>query len=159
MVDAATLFGIASAATVTVAAFSLRERQAKTVAGAILLTGWAIANMTGYGHNIFWPVMDALLGALFLMAWIERPSHWKIELFTLFVAQTVCHSGHHIALALGFDFGYGYVAALNALFLCQLWVIASDGAERGWNIMRDRINAVSGGTWTDRAGVSTRQER
>lgn len=157
-IDPATLMGLASAATVMVAAFSLRERHAKTVAGVMLFIGWIAANITGYANNIFWPVMDAILGALFLMAWIEQRSHWKLELFVLFVAQDACHSIYHIALAVGPNIGYGYVAALNALFLCQLWVVASDGAGRGWNFMCGWLGSFSSRYGFDRDGVSARRE-
>lgn len=142
MIDLAGSFGIASAATIGFAALSLRERDVKTLAGIVLFTGWMIANISGHQHNLFWPIMDALFGAIFATMWIERPSAWRARVFACLMLQCVCHVAYHIALAFDVYIGYGYTAALNALFLCQLLIVSNDGMRRGWNLFSDWCAAI-----------------
>lgn len=105
---------------------------------ATILAGWAVGNATNAdGQDAIWPIMDAIISMSIALAWVENPTFWKAKIFILFIAQCVCHVAYHVALAFDARIGYCYTAALNALFLCQLWVVSSDGIERGRDYMRD----------------------
>lgn len=152
--------GIGSAAAFGLAALSRRQRRAKTIAGCALFAGWALANATNSQEaELVWPIMDAFLGCGFMLAWVDAPARWKIQLFGLFMMQTMCHVCYHVALALGANFGYGYTAALNALFLCQLWVVGSDGAQRGRDYLRDWIASSASRLRPYGAGAFARKAR
>lgn len=123
------LFGLMSAAAVWLAALSYSDRQARTIAATFLMAAWLLANVS-FGTRLLWPIMDATFETLFILWWIDNPRSWKIYLFWLFLMQSLCHAAYHIALAFGGNVGYCYTAALNALFVCQLLVVSSDGIKR-----------------------------
>lgn len=124
------LFGFMSAAAVWLAALSYIDRKARTIAATFLMATWALSSLS-LELRLLWPIMDATFGTLFILWWIDNPRSWKIYLFWLFLMQSLCHAAYHIALAFGGNVGYCYTAALNALFVCQLLVVSSDGIKRG----------------------------
>lgn len=131
-------YGSMSAAAVWLAALSASERDGRLLASLALFCVWAVANATNQivSENI-WPIMDALMGMAFILAWLDAPSPWKANLFGAYMMQCLCHVAYHLALVIGWDIGYVYTAALNALFVLQLWIVASDGAKRGRDYMRN----------------------
>lgn len=154
------LYGIASAATIWFAALSLRERDAKTLAAIVLFAGWMTYNLSNeFSTDLFWPIMDALFGAIFATMWIERPSTWKARVFACLMLQCVCHVAYHLALAFDVYIGYGYTAALNALFLCQLLIVSNDGMRRGWNLFSDWCAAILDRNRGYGIGASTRKAK
>lgn len=129
-------YGLASAAAILLAALSRYEQIEKTLAAMALFAMFAASNIT-IEHRALWPIMDALMGMAFILAWLDAPSPWKAHLFGAYMMQCLCHVAYHLALVIGWDIGYVYTAALNALFVLQLWIVASDGAKRGRDYMRD----------------------
>lgn len=140
-------YGIASAAAFGFAALSTSERPCKMTVAATILAGWAVSNATNNAdQDVIWPIMDTLIAMSIALAWIDWPTAWKARLFVLFIMQSLCHVAYHTALVFGLGVGYGYTAALNALFVCQLWVVSSDGVKRGRDYLRDWFAGFHGRT-------------
>lgn len=135
----AIFYGVISAAALGFAALSLSERSARVISSGILGISCLLSNASAGTSELLWPVMDSLLGAFFILWWLDAPNMWKIRLFALFMMQSACHVVYYAALAFGLDVGYCYTAALNALFVCQLYVVSSDGIRRG----RDHVGSWS----------------
>lgn len=142
------LFGLMSAAAVWLAALSYSDRRDRTIAATFLMAAWLLANLS-LGHRLLWPIMDSMFGTMFILWWIDSPRPWKIYLFWLFLVQSLCHVAYHLALAFGGNVGYCYTAALNALFVCQLLVVSSDGIKRGRGVFIDWFVGFAGRAWPD----------
>jgi len=142
------VFGFMSAAAVWLAALSYVDRQARTIAATFLMATWALSSLS-LELRLLWPIMDTAFGGMFIMWWVDKPKMWKLGLFALFVMQSVCHVVYHAALAFGGNVGYCYTAALNALFICQLLVVSSDGIKRGRDLCIDWFADNFGRAWPD----------
>lgn len=126
------LYAAASAATIWFAAFSLSDRERRKVVAWALLYGCLVCNLAHmHRESIFYPIVDAALGYLFLCLWIDRPEKWLAQLFGAVMLMTLAHVAYQSALLLGIQIGYAYRTVLNGLFLCQLWIVAKDGLPRG----------------------------
>jgi len=127
------VYGLASAAAIGLAALSpVRDRTDKGNAALVLFSGWAASNI-GYWHYlpIAYPLIDALIGYVFLRLWLDGARAWAIQLFALVILQCVAHVAYQAALLIGINTGYVYRTVLNALFVCQLWIVSKDGIRRG----------------------------
>ena len=124
-------FGLASAATIWFAALSSFDAKRKRSFAALLFMGWAFCNLAYFIGNWTWPILfDAIAGLAAISMWRTRRAVWLRHLYYTYLAQLSMHCVYQVALAVGIDMGYAYAAALNILFLCQLWIIGNTGMRK-----------------------------
>lgn len=131
-------YGTASAATIGFAALSRSDRGARTAAATALFLLFLAANQTrDEDVRIWWIVLDGCMMVAVILSWVDCPRKWKAHLYGLYMAQMACHVVYYTALHMGGHIGYAYTAALNLLFLCQLWTVGGSGVKRAWNDYRN----------------------
>ena len=141
----APLYGVASAAAFGFAALSLSDRGSRTAIAAGLFSLWVAAWITDQpGIRIWWIVLDGCMMVAVILSWVDCPRKWKAQLYGLYMAQMACHACYYAALHMGWYIGYAYTAALNLLFLCQLWTVGGSGVKRAWNDYRNWFSPARG---------------
>lgn len=141
------LYGIASVAALGLASISNNsERHGRTVMALGLFSGWCAYKIMRLNHiSPSYPVIDLTLCYLAFMLWIERPQRWVQYIYLTLLAQMACHVIYQLALYQDIKIGYAYRAALNALFVCQLWIVKGDGGQRGLDYLHRRFVFGRGG--------------
>ena len=141
----APLYGVASAAAFGFAALSLSDRNSRSAIAAGLFALWVAAWVADQpGFRIWWIVLDGCMMVAVILSWVDCPRKWKAQLYGLYMAQMACHVCYYAALHMGGHIGYAYTAALNVLFLCQLWTVGGSGVKRAWNDYRNWFPPVRG---------------
>lgn len=141
----APLYGVASAAAFGLAALSLSDRGGRTAISAGIFALWVAAWLADQpGLRIWWIVLDGCMMVAVILSWVDCPRKWKAQLYGLYMAQMACHVCYYAALHMGGHIGYVYTAALNVLFLCQLWTVGGSGVKRAWNDYRNWFPPVRG---------------
>jgi hypothetical protein len=138
------LYVAASAATIGFAALSLpRDRHDRQIAAWALFACCLAYNLAHWHRSsIMYPVMDVALGYLFLTLYMNNPKGWKLHLFGICLLMAVAHVTYQSALLFNLQIGYAYRTVLNALFVCQLWIVSKDGMKRGINRCRDMLGGI-----------------
>jgi len=121
---------LCAVAFVAAAFSSLRDRRAALLAIVILTAGCLLSNIGWISHAVgTWKRIDAAAMMLFLwMLWADRRD-WKIQLCILAVATMAVHAIFDAADDGSLAKDYGYPAALNALFVLELFVVGRIGAK------------------------------
>lgn len=107
-----------------------RDRRHAVIAALILSAGCLLSNVTWLLHAIgTWKRIDAAVMFAFLwMLWRDRRD-WKIQLCVLAVATMGVHAMFGQAGDGSLARDYGYPAALNALFVLELFIVGRIGAK------------------------------
>ena len=135
----ALFFGLASAAAVGFAALSPFDAKRKTFVALLIFAGWSGCNFTYQGNSLqWWITFDGIMAMLCVFMWLSRRARWLRYLYYTYLAQLIAHCLDRTALATGLDMGYAYSAALNFLFLCQLYILSNTGIGKLLDGDRDR---------------------
>lgn len=124
----------------------------------MLLAGWLlgriIAALAAPPESMQWyPLVDAVAGALTFRCWQKRPEAWKLVVTFLLIGQCTLHASFWLsgpapgALTL-------YLVANNTLFALQLLTVASPGGRRVARLLLPRLSDLAGGHRHPRAGSS-----
>lgn len=153
-------FGLASAATVWFAALPSFDAKRRTFIASMVFAGWATCNLSHLGGQFqWWIAFDTVMGLTCIIMWRQRRMVWLRHLYYLYILQLALHCIYQTALAFGSNIGYAYVAALNILFLCQLYILGKDGVGRRNHVHSNRSLASSFRRGPNASRVSAQRRR
>lgn len=132
----ASSFGLGAIGVVLLSAVAWRgsaAQHADTLAcAAMLFMTWCISNTLVALYEppkswLFFPIMDAICGAVVMGMWFSKPAPWKLVLTGLFVLQCCAHLAFWLQGNRSHGVMFTYAVVLNLTFCAQLLVTAWPG--------------------------------